>query len=61
MTPGILKLKRNDVDGAIALYQHGTARGTWSPEDGEMIVMLQDDPSELRKHLVALAKPPTTP
>lgn len=54
MTRGILSLKRNDVDAAVALYQRGVAAGTWTPEDGEMLVMLQDKPAELLRRLAEL-------
>lgn len=47
-------LERNDVPGAVAVYRAGLSAGTWTPEQAEMILMLQDDPSKLRAEIAGV-------
>jgi hypothetical protein len=49
------ELRRNDVDGAVAVYRRAVADGTWTPEQAEMLLMLQDDPARLAAELARLA------
>lgn len=48
-------LERNDIDGALALYKRQLLAGEWRAEDAEMLLMLQDDPTELMARMVQLA------
>lgn len=43
----LFELERNDVEGAVAVYLDTIADGTWKPETSGMLLMLQDDPTEL--------------
>lgn len=50
----VLDLDRNDVDAAIELYEKELLAGRWTSDDSEVIIMLQDDPSELMDRLEEL-------
>jgi hypothetical protein len=56
----IYELDRNDVEGAMAVYRGLKARGKWRPEDGSMLLMLQDDPEELLKRMLQDDEPAGT-
>lgn len=43
----LLKLERNDVDGALRLRREMKRAGVWTVDCEEVIVMLQDDPAAL--------------
>lgn len=43
----ISDLKRNDIAGAIAVYEDRKAAGTLYPSTVESLLMLQDDPDQL--------------
>lgn len=47
----ILKLQRNDVEGAVALARQLEAEGKYGPDVGEPLLLLQDDPRELIQRL----------
>lgn len=52
------KLSRNDVPSAIALYRSEVERGTWTVEQAEVVLMLQDDPNELMKAIAVVNREP---
>jgi hypothetical protein len=45
----VYTLKRNDPEGALKLRAKRIVEGTWRVEDEEIILMLQDDDSEILK------------
>lgn len=45
--PSILRLRRNDVKGALRLRTKRIAKGAWSAEDDRMLIRLQDNPKTL--------------
>ncbi len=64
MTPGLSMLARNDVPSAIACVERALDAGTYSTDDAQSIVMLQDEPgtltaayAEMMKRRVAAGRP----
>jgi len=51
-------LPQNDVPAALRAYRDGLLAGTWSPEQGEALTMLQTEPAELLAALAEVAKEP---
>jgi hypothetical protein len=49
----LLKLARNDVDGAFAFWVRRHEAGTLVAEDGVALYRLQDDPTELTRRVCA--------
>ncbi|MCP4573230.1 MAG: hypothetical protein GY838_12825 [bacterium] len=50
----LIDLKRNDIPGAIEYAAGKIKTGGLSPEDAHVLLMLQDDPSELIEQLETL-------
>lgn len=55
--PSLLTLERNDVAGAMTVARALKASGRLDPGALEMLVMLQDDPTELEAALAAEVTP----
>lgn len=53
------QLDRNDVAGALALYERGVRDGTWTPDHAQVAITLQDDPDELFAGMEQLYQDPT--
>ncbi len=47
-------LQRNDVDGAVRVFEAELDAGTWGPDKGEVLLMLQDDSDELLARLAGV-------
>lgn len=47
----ITDLDRNDVEGALRVRREGVAAGTWTADQAEAILQLQDDSTELIRRL----------
>ncbi len=47
----IQELERNDVEGALRLRRELISRGEWGRDTAEILLMLQDDPSELIRRI----------
>lgn len=50
----VTDLDRNDVQGALQVYQTEMAAGTWSADKAEAMLQLQDDPTELLRRLAKI-------
>lgn len=56
-SPSLLTLERNDVAGAMTVARALKASGRLDPGALEMLLMLQDDPTELEAALAAEVTP----
>lgn len=56
-SPSLLTLERNDVAGAMTVARALKASGRLDPGTLEMLVKLQDDPTELEAALAAEVTP----
>ena len=54
MTELLTGLKRNDIEGALRVARKLMKDKKWLPEDGEVLLMLQDNPEELDGKLLQL-------
>ena len=53
MIDRLSKLERNNVDQAMAYYQHCREAGTWTPDKARTVLHMQDNPDALIAALVA--------
>ncbi len=52
----IMTLERNDIEGALTLAEPRMRAGTYCFENDEVLMMMQDDPTELQRRLVELER-----
>lgn len=54
----VFDLERNDVEMAVEFYRESVLDGTWDPDDGSILLQLQDNSDELERRLAEVDQEP---